>query len=136
MLPAVVRKVLSWCCRRFQQPSSSNRAEQADVKPTQTSLQVFPNFPPPPPQDILDQRSAYIDLLRCRKYKVPEGMRTDTPLCSLYRLYKFPVVDHVTGYRIELEDFWHGEYGLLARFLIPRMTAPLDTHSWLTYLLV
>lgn len=107
MLPAIFRRVLSWCCQDFQPPLPSEEAGQMGVQPVQTSQQGFPIFPPPPPQDILNQRSAYADLLRGRRYKVPKGMRADTPLFSLYRLYEFLVVDHVTGYRNELEDFWH-----------------------------
>lgn len=66
----------------------------------------YPIFPPPPPQEILRRRSDYKASIRARKSLVPEGISADTPLYALYRLYEYFVIDHVTGYRNQLEYFW------------------------------
>lgn len=66
----------------------------------------FPVFPPPPPLEILNHQSQYVILLRTRLYLLPKDVSKDTPLYALYRLYEYLVVDHVTGYRNQIEYFW------------------------------
>ncbi len=66
----------------------------------------FPIFPPPPPAEINVQRAEYFVILRNRKFWAPKGVFEDTTLYSLYRLYEYLVVDHVIGYRNQIEYFW------------------------------
>ena len=77
-------------------------------------------FPPPPPKEFLDYRSEHLATLRARRYLVPEGVTSDTPLYALYRLYEYFVIDHVTGYRNQLEYFWS------KRWLVKDIPDPKD----------
>lgn len=106
MLSATIRILSNLCSRRSNRLEVTQNSFQAEYQPAERALYEYPTFPPPPPQAIVKRRSEYIANLRARKYLVPEGILADTPLYALYRLYEFFVVDHVTGYRNQLEYFW------------------------------
>lgn len=65
-----------------------------------------PETPPWPPQDILNDRVAYMSQILARPPRAIKGTDRDTPLRSLYRLYEYLVLDHTIGYRNEIEYFW------------------------------
>ena len=87
----------SW--RQSEKCQEGFRGPEADVS-------QFPVFPPPPPQEIQKHRSDYVVKLQARLYRVPHGVASDTPLYALYRIYEYLIVDHVIGYRNQLEYFW------------------------------
>lgn len=92
--------------RRFITDKHLDKIVPEQVLPAHTSRYESPVFPPPPPEEIIAHRSDYIAKLRLRKYRIPETAPADTPLFALYRLYEFLIVDHVAGYRNQLEYFW------------------------------
>ena len=94
--------LFSSCSRRPHRPD----AKDEDYQHSEADPYEYPIFPPPPPQEIISYKSEYMASIRARKYRVPKGVTADTPLYALYRLYEFLVVDHVTGYRNQLEFFW------------------------------
>lgn len=102
MLLKSIRTFIHRCSRR----PGRVEAKGEEHRQAESNSYEYPIFPPSPPQEILNGRSEYIVAMRARKYRVPEGVSADTPLYSLYRLYEFFVVDHVTGYRSQLEFFW------------------------------
>ena len=51
---------------------------------------------------------------------MPQGVTVDTPLYALYRLYDYFVVDHVTGYRNQLEYFWKQRTWAVSKVPDPR----------------
>lgn len=106
MQSATVRFFSNLCSRRSHRLEVKHDQFQIEVPQRRPALYEYPTFPPPPPHEILERRSEYTANLRARKYLVPEGVRADTPLYALYRLYEYFVVDHVTGYRNQLEYFW------------------------------
>lgn len=65
----------------------------------------YPQFPPPPPHDLLANRAHFTNLLNKRKYLTPPGQQ-DNSLYSLYRLYEALVLDDNIGLRNEIEYFW------------------------------
>ena len=92
--------------RRFIVNEIKDKKLSDHLLPVHTSRYESPVFPPPSPEEIIANRSDYITKLRLRKYRIPETAPADTPLFALYRLYEFLIVDHVTGYRNQLEYFW------------------------------
>ena len=106
MLSATVHVFSKLCSRPFKHLKAKDVNVQCEYQEAPPALYEHPNFPPPPPQDILERRSEYLYGVRARKYLVPKGVLADTPLYALYRLYEYFVVDHVTGYRNQLEYFW------------------------------
>ncbi|KAB8356591.1 hypothetical protein FH972_024173 [Carpinus fangiana] len=84
-------------CRRKHATSSSHPAR---------SEEVFPDFPPWPPQQVLADRISYMTHIRARTSDIPKGHEEDSPLYSLYRLYERLVLDDTVGYRNEIEYFW------------------------------
>lgn len=66
----------------------------------------FPRYPPPPPEELIANRSHYNKWVTRRKYLAPPG-EDDCPLYSLYRLYESVVLDRTTAMRNELEYFWN-----------------------------
>lgn len=99
-------KYFSTHYKRFIVNKIKDKKPPQQPLPAQTSRHESPVFPPPPPEEIITHRSDYITKLRMRKYRIPETAPADTPLFTLYRLYEFLIVDHVTGYRNQLEYFW------------------------------
>lgn len=97
-----IKALFNWCSRSSKRPE----AKEGEHPQAESKSYEYPVFPPPSPEDILNRRSDYIASLRARKYRVPEGVSADTPLYALYRLYEYFVIDHVTGYRNQLEYFW------------------------------
>ena len=89
-------------CGQEDYRESPSRLPENHVSP----LRENSVFNPPPPKALLEHRSGYLALLRARGYLVPEGVTSDTTLYALYRLYEYFVIDHVTGYRNQLEYIW------------------------------
>jgi hypothetical protein len=87
---------------RTKQPLTTKQENQTIAYDPAT----YPEFPPPPPAEILANRAAYLSKIRQRKFWVPRGIYEDSSLYCLYRIYEFLVVDHVTGYRNHIEDLW------------------------------
>ena len=100
-----MRALSNLCPRRSRNTKVKNNNHVVYARP-QRELYGYQIFPPPPPLIILENRPAYFADLRARKYLVPEGVSADTPLYALYRLYEYLIIDHVTGYRNQLEYFW------------------------------
>lgn len=77
------------------------------VCPTDTSCpDEYPNFPPARPQEILDNRGKWLQLIRRRGFFGPRGDEQDQPIYALYRLYEHILLDNNIGIRNELESFW------------------------------
>ncbi|KAI9652290.1 MAG: hypothetical protein M1831_007076 [Alyxoria varia] len=70
------------------------------------AINDYPVFPPPPPRALLADRDKYIAHVRFRRHRVPFGKAEDTSLYALYRIYECMVLEHVVGYRNELEWFY------------------------------
>lgn len=102
MLLKDICALLNCGSRRPERLEAKNEGHQQ----AESDFYEYPIFPPSSPQEILNHRSEHLSNIRARKYWVPEGVSVDTPLYALYRLYEFFVVDHVTGYRNQLEYFW------------------------------
>ena len=88
-----------------RQPSAetSDTSENSRFAPPET----YPNYPPPPPEYIIANRDEYrATAIRPRRFAAPRGEFEDNPLYALYRLYEWFLLDHVTGYRNDLEIFW------------------------------
>lgn len=102
---------MMWIFHCFIKSGRNPRRSESEIIAEQIAKTTgpfdYPVFPPPPPQDIQAYRADYVLRLRARKFRSPQGAKYDTPTHSLYRLYEMLVVDHVTGYRDELEYFWN-----------------------------
>ncbi|KAM3417334.1 hypothetical protein BST61_g5585 [Cercospora zeina] len=92
-------KALEWrhrglqhCRRRVQRAFATEESE--------------PAFEAWPPQDILNDRIAYMSQIRARRSWTLMKNNGDTPLSCLYRLYERLVLDDTVGYRNEIEYFW------------------------------
>lgn len=74
----------------------------------------WPTFPPPRPEVILQDRHHYRStFIKPRRFAAPRGEFQDQPLYALYRLYEWFLLDHVTGYRNDLELFWrHSDWAI------------------------
>ena len=101
----LLARICTWFNLCSRQPNRSE-ARGEDHQHAKSDLYECPIFPPPPPQEIMSHQSEYTASIRARKYRIPKGITADTPLYALYRLYELFVVDHVTGYRNQLECFW------------------------------
>lgn len=110
--------------KRLARSKSNDDELQAQPLREDPGRYESPVFPPPPPEEILVHRSDYIKKLRLRKYRIPEGAVRDTPLFALYRLYEFLVVDHVTGYRNQIEFFWKQRDWAVSEIPDPRDSNP------------
>lgn len=72
----------------------------------------YPEWPPPNPLDIQQNRDNYTAAIRKRRFGGPKGAFKDSATFTIYRLYEYFVLDHVIGYRNQLEYFckqrdWH-----------------------------
>ena len=87
---------------------SSSEAEpvNASQKRYMPAPEDYPTFPPPPPQEILQDADQYWAAVSVRKYAAPQGIFEDSSLFALYRLYECIVLDKHFGYRNILEWFW------------------------------
>lgn len=110
----MMRPIKNWlwkfCCRK-QIPTSSRLNSEDDhhkakQKPYEPVPEDYPKFPPPPPQEILQDPAKYWATVTARKYAAPRGVFEDSSLYALYRLYECIVLDKVFGYRNILEWFW------------------------------
>jgi len=92
---------VAWCSKFLFRPHESQMPEkvQAYFEPQRPGPHDCPTFPPPPPGEILARRSEYEDQMHARKSQVPKGVKADTALHTLCRLYEYFVIDRVTGYR-------------------------------------
>lgn len=89
--------------------SIKNATVIGEQEQNQPGCEDFPVFPPPTPQEILDNRAEYWTRLKARKFAAPRGVLKDTSLFALYRLYEYILVDQVRPYRDALEAFWRVE---------------------------
>jgi hypothetical protein len=91
-------------------PPCARKPSQAKLPDVVQNVQddqlLFPSWPPPEPRELISRREFYLERLRRRKYRAPEGVFTDTPLYALYRLYEWLLLDHTVNLRNELELFW------------------------------
>jgi hypothetical protein len=72
-----------------------------------SSTDAYPVFRPPTPEELLARPNVYRERLFGRIYRTPRGMKEDTPLFSLYRLYEHLTLNDNVGLRNELEYFWY-----------------------------
>lgn len=74
----------------------------------------WPSFPPSAPEVIIAAPASYrASQITPRRFAAPKGKTRDTSLFALYRLYEWFLVDHVTGYRNDLEIFWrHSDWSI------------------------
>lgn len=110
----IMQSIKNWlrkfCCRK-QIPTSSRLKSEDDHhkarrKPYEPVPEDYPKFPPPPPQEILQDPAKYWATVTARKYAAPRGVFEDSSLYALYRLYECIVLDKVFGYRNILGWFW------------------------------
>ncbi|KAL4960477.1 uncharacterized protein BDV14DRAFT_141914 [Aspergillus stella-maris] len=125
---------------RFDRPfkTSDSRAvdAQSEAEPSDTD---FPTFPPPPPEQILQDASSYWESVSARKYACPRGVFEDNSLYALYRLYECFVLDRVFGYRNYLEWFWRQPQWSISEIPDPKDEAEPSRYAFLacvTYLMV
>ena len=93
-------------CRRKRQKREELQTDYTRALESVNSAVLYPQFPPPPPRELLAHRDHFMTVLKQRKYAVPKGEREDTPLYSLFRLYENIVLDDNIGMRNEIEAFW------------------------------
>ena len=105
---ASLRRFAAFLSRRVNRRKSDQKAAPnfTLAQDANSSQLAFPTFPPPTPRVILTSRNEYIQQLQARKWRAPRGAAEDTPLFTLYRIYEFLLVDHVVGYRNQIEYFW------------------------------
>jgi hypothetical protein len=85
------------------------RVRRSSSPPTPTSevtIDGYPSFPPPTPEELLSYRSHFEELLSQRQHLFPWPAKDDTPLFALYRVYEHLVLNQTTGLRNEFERFW------------------------------
>jgi hypothetical protein len=75
-----------------------------------SSIDEYPVFPPPTPEELLAQPNVYRKGLFRRVHRTPKGKEEDTPLFSLYRLYEHLTLNDNVGLRNELEYFWYATW--------------------------
>jgi len=98
-----MRSLITWMRRSRLAPKTARAiASETEFKAVPDD---FPTFPPPPPQDIIGDRDAYLHIVCRRKYACPQGIFEDAPLYALYRLYEYFLLDDVMKYRNLLESF-------------------------------
>ena len=105
MLSAIVRVFLNLCYPRCNHSEAKRSYLQEDYPGPQSRLSehhVFPPpehhvFPPPPPKELLDRRSEHLATLRARRYLVPEGVTSDTPL---YTLSQIRILRYISFHRL------------------------------------
>lgn len=71
---------------------------------------AYPVFPPPTPEELLARPNQHRERLFRRVYRAPRGVKDDTPLFSLYRLYEHLILNDNVGLRNELEYFWYAKW--------------------------
>lgn len=84
---------------------------------------LYPEFPPPPPRELIDHRNDHLQKHRERRFAAPKGETEDKPLYVLYRLYEYIILDNITGMRNEIELFWW------TKFPISDIPDPQDTEE-------
>jgi hypothetical protein len=80
--------------------------ETGEVARRESTSELFPIFPPPPPRILLERQDHFRSLAKKRKYAAPKGIFEDGPLFSIFRLYEHIILDNNVGMRNELETFW------------------------------
>jgi hypothetical protein len=101
VLPSFIRKL-----RNNKDKRASSQSSPTCRRLSAPAAEEYPTFPPPSPQDILQDPKQYWDIVSARKYAAPQGVFEDSSLYALYRLYECIVLDKVFGYRNILEWFW------------------------------
>ncbi|KAL8694617.1 MAG: hypothetical protein Q9224_003536 [Gallowayella concinna] len=99
------------CCRRSS-PAPKKDHGRLDIPEgcfaVPPAWLEYPRWPPPPPQELLDNRDAYEAAMARRdlaSHPVRPGME-NKPLFALYRLYEAIVLDRNIDMRNEIEWFW------------------------------
>lgn len=105
---AVIKRLRIVFQRWLNRPRERGVAEApgAEAEEYEPSPEDYPQFPPPPPQEILSNTDNYWSQIVARKYGAPRGVFEDSSTYALYRFYEFIVLDKVFDYRNALEAFW------------------------------
>ncbi|CAG7956125.1 unnamed protein product [Penicillium salamii] len=80
------------------------------LKKEKSSVNTYPTFPPPPPEELLAHPNLYRERLFQRVHRTPRDDSEDVPLFSLYRLYEHLTLNDNIGLRNELEYFWYARW--------------------------
>ncbi|CAG7967381.1 unnamed protein product [Penicillium salamii] len=81
---------------------------------TNSSIDPYPTFPPPTPEELLARPNFYRERLFQRQYRTPRGDSEDKPLYGLYRLYEHLILNDNIGLRNELEYFWYARWPIVS----------------------
>ncbi|KAI9760320.1 MAG: hypothetical protein M4579_001724 [Chaenotheca gracillima] len=117
---AMFRRAHDFFNRLSLRTHSSKDAPQAP----QENRAAEPEYPPPPPAELLQHRASFEAIIRKGRYLTPKG-EDDNSLYSLYRLYENIVLDRNIGMRNEIEYFFRQHWWAVADIPDPKDSDPM-----------